>query len=250
MKITCDIIGDLLPLYLDEACSEESKKEVEEHLRNCKKCAEDMRLMQSELKANSPEVQEEKIIKAAEKSWKKGKNKAFFKGCLIILLCVAVIIGGYVSYHFFTTVNENDAYGLIDQAKKIDDNVVDFKKIEKRGDYMAVMCKNKKGEVCLCEFERDSLFKNRWFASGGKSFIEKGEIGCWNYGSPKGEAVIIFFGINIPENVAYYKFENSGITYTCPVENGSVLDVFVIQNNYDINGYPILLDKNGKEIEF
>ncbi len=34
----CDIINDLLPLYIDECCSEESSKEVENHLENCEKC--------------------------------------------------------------------------------------------------------------------------------------------------------------------------------------------------------------------
>lgn len=86
-------------------------------------------------------------------------------------------------------------------------------------------------------------------ATGGKPYIEKGEISGWNYGSPQGEAVLIFCGTDISRDVAYYKFENNVITYTCPVEGRSVLDVFVIPNTYDINGSPVLLDKNGKEIK-
>ena len=37
-KISCDIIQDLLPLYQDGACSEESMKMIEEHLRECQAC--------------------------------------------------------------------------------------------------------------------------------------------------------------------------------------------------------------------
>jgi hypothetical protein len=43
----CNIVGDLLPLYIDGCCSEESAKAVEEHIKNCdacKKLLEDMRL--------------------------------------------------------------------------------------------------------------------------------------------------------------------------------------------------------------
>lgn len=35
MKYPCSIIQDLLPLYVDEICSEESKNIVEDHLSQC-----------------------------------------------------------------------------------------------------------------------------------------------------------------------------------------------------------------------
>ena len=35
MKLSCDVINDLLPLYHDEVCSEATKKIVEEHLKEC-----------------------------------------------------------------------------------------------------------------------------------------------------------------------------------------------------------------------
>ena len=38
MKKNCEIIKDLLPLYLDKVCSKESSALVEEHLRTCKEC--------------------------------------------------------------------------------------------------------------------------------------------------------------------------------------------------------------------
>lgn len=36
--MNCEIVKDLLPLYIDEVCSTESKKEVESHLETCKDC--------------------------------------------------------------------------------------------------------------------------------------------------------------------------------------------------------------------
>ena len=37
MKISCKIIEDLLPLYHDGVCSEESKIVVREHLKDCER---------------------------------------------------------------------------------------------------------------------------------------------------------------------------------------------------------------------
>ena len=44
--MNCDIVKDLIPLYIDGCCSEESEKAVEEHIRDCgdcKKLLEDMK---------------------------------------------------------------------------------------------------------------------------------------------------------------------------------------------------------------
>ena len=38
MKVTCEIVEDLLPLYVDNVCSEQSRRAVEEHLQECDKC--------------------------------------------------------------------------------------------------------------------------------------------------------------------------------------------------------------------
>ena len=38
MKITCNIIEDLLPLYIDDMVSEDSRQLVEEHLKECASC--------------------------------------------------------------------------------------------------------------------------------------------------------------------------------------------------------------------
>lgn len=40
MKNNCDIIRDLLPLYVDGVCSQDSAKLVEEHLTDCQSCRE------------------------------------------------------------------------------------------------------------------------------------------------------------------------------------------------------------------
>ena len=44
--MNCNIVKDLIPLYIDGCCSEESEKIVKEHIRDCddcKKLLEDMK---------------------------------------------------------------------------------------------------------------------------------------------------------------------------------------------------------------
>lgn len=57
MKLNCNVIKDLLPLYADQICSEESRGLVEEHLTDCKDCTALLRRMKSEEMENSLETE-------------------------------------------------------------------------------------------------------------------------------------------------------------------------------------------------
>ena len=37
-KINCNVIQDILPLYIDNVVSDDTKELVEEHLQNCEIC--------------------------------------------------------------------------------------------------------------------------------------------------------------------------------------------------------------------
>ena len=45
MKISCSIAEDLLPLYVDESCSQDSKIALEDHLAECSSCREKYKRM-------------------------------------------------------------------------------------------------------------------------------------------------------------------------------------------------------------
>jgi hypothetical protein len=47
MRIECNVIKDLLPLYVDDCCSAESKQLVMEHLKKCEKCKNSYEHMKS-----------------------------------------------------------------------------------------------------------------------------------------------------------------------------------------------------------
>lgn len=43
MKISCDVIRDLLPLYVDEVLSNDSKTLVDEHIEECESCRDELK---------------------------------------------------------------------------------------------------------------------------------------------------------------------------------------------------------------
>ena len=57
MKLNCNIIRDLLPLYADQICSKESREVVEEHLAGCKDCSVLLGQMRSEEMESSLETE-------------------------------------------------------------------------------------------------------------------------------------------------------------------------------------------------
>lgn len=67
---TCEIVRDLLPLYIDGVCMEGSRELVEEHLKICEACREEYHLMESpaleEEQAEDFAAVEEQILKAGK----------------------------------------------------------------------------------------------------------------------------------------------------------------------------------------
>ena len=48
MNVPCGLIQDLLPLYYDQVCSQESRSLVEEHLAGCPACRQRLADLQTE----------------------------------------------------------------------------------------------------------------------------------------------------------------------------------------------------------
>ena len=48
-NVTCSIVEDLLPLYMDGCCSKDSQQAVVEHMKTCEKCRETYRHLQCDL---------------------------------------------------------------------------------------------------------------------------------------------------------------------------------------------------------
>lgn len=93
MNVNCDIILDLLPLYADDCCSEESRKLVSEHLHSCEKCRAAFESMNAELKFNAPEMNVG-LKKVSERKANVLQLLMFF------LSCGAMIFGAFLENSF------------------------------------------------------------------------------------------------------------------------------------------------------
>ncbi|MGY3778814.1 zf-HC2 domain-containing protein [Isobaculum melis] len=93
MKVSCEVIKDLLPLYIDDICSEESRQLIVEHLQTCETCKAELAAMKDDLPIDTYQqnLKEAQVVKKIAKKWKKGMLKSFVKGGIITLLILAII---------------------------------------------------------------------------------------------------------------------------------------------------------------
>lgn len=96
MKLPCELIEDLLPLYHDEVCSEKTKELVEEHLAQCKSCQSILQSIDYDIIAPK---QDSKSI-AIMKNIKKEIRTKEAKSALLILLVFIIILSLYYALQF------------------------------------------------------------------------------------------------------------------------------------------------------
>lgn len=95
MKYPCGIIKDILPLYIDEVCTPESKEAVEEHISNCESCKSFYDAMQSTDGFSVPiSVEEDVSMANSLKAVKQSISKKILYGILCTATAIAMMIGG------------------------------------------------------------------------------------------------------------------------------------------------------------
>jgi hypothetical protein len=73
MNNNCDVVRDLLPLYLDDICSESSRKCVEDHIRECENCRNLLQELKTDLPKKSVNIpREDDVLKHT--AWQMNKR--------------------------------------------------------------------------------------------------------------------------------------------------------------------------------
>lgn len=85
MKITCDIISDLIPSYIDDVCTDDSRRLIEEHIRTCEKCRQKIGYMADPI--NCPEISEDAEVKEPFLKIKK-RNRIHVIAAVAITICI------------------------------------------------------------------------------------------------------------------------------------------------------------------
>lgn len=88
-EITCEIIRDILPLYVDEAVSRDTKELVEEHLFTCEACREEAEMMKKTMV-----LPVHKNVRTLDQEiLKKWRNKWLTKKVIIAVVSICATLG-------------------------------------------------------------------------------------------------------------------------------------------------------------
>lgn len=94
MKLSCEIVRDILPLYIDGICSKESAESVEAHLKDCEGCRSCFERMTTLEHTDKADFQGEKMADGLKKL-RKRMNKKVRNGIIATLTLVCALFAGY-----------------------------------------------------------------------------------------------------------------------------------------------------------
>lgn len=106
MKFDCEIIQDLLPLYIDDVCSTKSREMIEEHISECLKCKEQLGKLGNQTVTQELSKERNHVI---EKHLKKEKKRSTVIGLitaatlmlpLIVCLICNLAVGHALDWFF------------------------------------------------------------------------------------------------------------------------------------------------------
>lgn len=127
MKFNCSVVDDLLPLYVEDICSEDSRAALEEHLQECVSCREKLARMKngsiiSDVKKKESQIQ---IIDYAKKI-KRHRLKVGILAALIsvfsacaLFLCFLTVKDMYAQANPIIYKIEDGVHNLTDNALEI-----------------------------------------------------------------------------------------------------------------------------------
>lgn len=122
--MNCKIIQDLLPLYRDGVCSAESRQAVEEHIQNCRACAQALGQIEADETMTIPEqaleIEKAQVIQGVKRRFSRRKR-------LSVLVTAAVMLGMFAVFTAAADVKQPVPYreGMI-EASLASDDVIDI----------------------------------------------------------------------------------------------------------------------------
>lgn len=173
-RLTCAVVNDLLPLYIDKLTCLETNQLVEEHLENCKECKEKFNRM------NNSEICNFEGEEQAEIDFLKRTKKGYMRKILLsivivisVIACLAIgkiyIIGSKIPPENVNTIVEVNKNQIEIEATSTSDmiRINDMKFVEKEG-VICVTFKGVKGK------NGNEIYKDSYL---GKDNIKKVMIG-------------------------------------------------------------------------
>lgn len=127
MDVTCNVIEDLLPLYADGICSEDSKTIIEHHTAVCAECKEKLDSMTAKLEKNEESPTPENPFK---------KARTHYVRLIAITLCIAVLIAVPSVICSILTINDMTNVGVSWSTLKSERKMRSIGNMMKDGSYL------------------------------------------------------------------------------------------------------------------
>ena len=209
MNCNCGIIDDLLPLYADGACSEESKAAIEAHLVSCEVCRKKLERMQSDavVSETSKPTGEVTVVKYANKVRKHRIKLA------IGIVAISVIAACLLSLVFLTLKDmHNYANPIIHEVEISTYNLT-----------------SNDLEVAVSDVDNYIFFTNntKIAVSIGKDADFSGEVLLWNADDPDNPITAQYGKITPKERIVTFSGLSSAHRYmiTCDGSDELILTV-------------------------
>lgn len=246
-EIECKVVEDLLFGYVDKTLNNESKKIVENHLKDCKECKEKLNEILEENKQN------EKIQQREIDYLKKIKTKSRIKS---ILIAIGIIILILILLYLIKFIRISNIMGKAERSLKLQNYYCE--KQENSGEDSVSVSKT---------YYKDGKYKrtNEIYSDNGKELIstEYGEVGSdeRKLVSERDKTVTVYKGdiskiLNKEENVKFDRFTleerkmvyaNLGKAFLMSMESDSYdsnKEYYILRYKFDKrNTWEVWLDK-------
>lgn len=173
-ELACEIVKDLLPLYVDEMVSDVSKKSIEEHLEHCKGCTE----MYQNMAIGLEEEKQPSDLQDVRRFLKKTKKMYFLYGIgglsfIAILVCMIVDLA----------LNKGITWSLITGSAVVFANVLM---------YTLLVCKKNKGYITMSVISVGTFVLLSAIQISRYYFMNTGTVWIFRYGFP---IMLLWLGI-------------------------------------------------------
>lgn len=167
-KVPCEVIHDLLPLYLDDAVSVQSRTLTENHLAECADCRaalSEMRVAVFVPRAGEPSVRE--ALEGVRRALKRTKIRVIALTVIAMLFVGGLVVANYKYIVMAWTVRVPPEIVVIADVCYLPDGTIFFREYARDGSYMSGRYTQYVDGVCYMDFEREKLnpVKQTWGSS-------------------------------------------------------------------------------------